>query len=99
MSTDPSFITALDWQRVGGLLLPLWWLFASVAAFAHTVLLAYAIVPSLGFTRELPASAIRIEKPPLYGAALFFLALAVFSVAVFINRLDILKEIFDKGLQ
>lgn len=99
MSTDPTFITALDWQRVGGLLLPLWWLFVSMAALAHTLLLAYAIVPSLGFTKELPESAMRIVKPPLYGAALFFLGLSIFSVVIFINRLDILKEIFNKGLQ
>ena len=99
MSTDPNFITALDWQRIGGLLLPLWWLFGSIVAFTHSLLIAHAVVPSLGFTRELPESAIRLVRPPLYGAALFFLALGIFSVVVFINRLDILKEIFDKGLQ
>lgn len=99
MSTDPTFITALDWQRVGGLLLTLWWFLGSILGFAGAMLLAQAVVPSLGFTRDLPAGTVRMIRPPLYGGAALFAVLAVLSVLVFLGRVDILKEIFDKGLQ
>ena len=98
MSTDPTFINALDWQRVGGLLLTLWWMFASVVGLAGSLLLAQGVVPSLAGTRDIPASAARMVRPPLYLSALFFLALLIFSVLMFVDRLPILGEIFDKGL-
>ena len=98
MSTDPTFINALDWQRVGGLLLTLWWILASVMGLAGSLLLAQGMVPSLAGTRDIPASAARMLRPPLYLSAAFFLALLVFSVVVFVNRLPVLGDIFDKGL-
>lgn len=98
LSTDPTFITALDWQRVGGLLLTLWWLLGSLLGFAGAMLLAQGVVPSLGFTRDIPEATVRLLRPPLYGAAALFLVLAALSALVFVGRLDILKEIFDKGL-
>ena len=98
MSTDPTFINALDWQRVGGLLLTLWWMFASVIGLAGSILLAHGMVPSLAGTRDIPASAARMVRPPLYLSALFFLALLAVSVVMFVNRLPILGDIFDKGL-
>lgn len=99
LSTDPTFITALDWQRVEGLLLTLWWLLGSVLGFAGSMLLAQGVAPSLGFTGDLPRGTVRAVRPPLYGAAALFFVLALFSVNSFVGRLGILRDIFDKGLQ
>ena len=98
MSTDPTFINALDWQRVGGLLLTLWWILASVMGLAGSLLLAHGMVPSLAGTRDIPANAARMLRPPLYLSAAFFLVLLIFSVLVFVDRLPVLGDIFDKGL-
>ncbi len=99
MSTDPIFTTALDWQRIGGLLLTLWWLTGAALGFVGSVLLAHGMVPSLGATRDLPASTVRLVRPPLYLAAAAFVALGIVSVLAFVDRVEVLKDIFDKGLQ
>jgi hypothetical protein len=98
LSTDPAFTTALDWQRVGGLLLTLWWLAGSALGFVGSLLLAHGMLPSLGATRDLPASTVRLARPPLYLAAATFVALGGVSVFLFLDRVDLLKGIFDKGL-
>ena len=99
MSTDPTFTTALDWQRVGGLLMTLWWILGAVLGFVGAMLMAHGMLPSLAATRDLPASTVRLARPPLYIAAGVFVALIGVGVLLFVDRLDVLKDIFDKGLQ
>ena len=94
---DPVFLNATDWQEVGGLLLTLWWLFGSVLGFAGSILMAQGMLPSLGFTRDIPASAVKTLRPPLYASAGLFLALGIISVLIFLDRLDILTDIFNQG--
>ena len=96
---DPSFITQADWKQLGELLVPLWMILGSVLGFAFTMLLAHGMIPSLAATRDVPAHLAMKARPPLYGAALVFFALLIFSIVLFVNRLDVLTSIFYRGAQ
>ena len=96
---DPNAINAANWAATSDLLAALWLLLGSAVGFGGSMLLAHGMIPSLTISREIPASVARRIRPPLYLAALVFLALVGYAVIVFIDRLDVISAIFYRGAQ
>ena len=96
---DPAFITSADWKNVSELLAALWLILGSALGFGGSMLLAHGMIPSLVSTRDLDAGVARRARPPLYVAGLAFLALALWSVLTFVDRLDAITNVYYRGAQ
>jgi len=100
MGVEPAaFITQSNWADLGNLLAALWMILGSAAGFGGAILLAQGMLPSLAATRDLPPGMVKTARPPLYAAAVAFLALGLYSVTLFVGRLDVITEIFYNGAQ
>jgi hypothetical protein len=100
MGVEPAaFITQSNWADLGTLLAALWMIFGSAAGLGGSMLLAQGMLPSLAATRDLPAGMVKTARPPLYAAAAAFLALGLYSLTLFLDRLDVITEIFYNGAQ
>jgi len=95
MGEIPEFLTTSDWANLSGLLIPFWGLLFSVIAFASSLLLAQAVIPSLATTRDLPDPRLVKLRPPQYLGAAAFFGLAIFMVVVIFTRVGILDKFFD----
>ncbi|MDE2837477.1 MAG: hypothetical protein OXL97_08215 [Chloroflexota bacterium] len=96
---DPSIITASDWAAAADLLAALWFLLGSALGFGASMLLAHGMIPSLAISRDIPAHVARRIRIPLYGAAALFLALELYAISLFIERLDLISDLFYRGAQ
>jgi hypothetical protein len=96
---DPAFITSQNWADISDLLMTLWLILGSALGFGGSILLAHGMIPSLVITRDLPADLGRKVRPPLYAAGAAFLALGLFSVSLFVDRLDVITGIYNHGAQ
>lgn len=96
---DPTFITASDWAAAADLLAALWFLLGSALGFGACMLLAHGMIPSLAITRDIPAHLARRIRAPLYVAAVLFLALGLYALSLFIDRLDFISNLFYRGAQ
>ena len=94
---DPAYITQADWKSVSQLLVPLWMILGSGLGLGFSILLAHGALPSLAASRHIQAATARRVRPPLYLAAVVFLALGLFSVTVLISRLGTISDIFYRG--
>ena len=94
---DPAFISQADWKSVSQLLIAIWMILGSGLGLAFSMLLAHGMLPSLAASRDIPAATAQRARPPLYGAALVFLLLGLFSVTVLIGRLGTISDIFYRG--
>ena len=96
---DPAFITQQNWREVSDLLAALWMIFGSALGFGGSMLLAHGMIPSLVNSRDLPREMASRVRPPLYLAAAVFLGLALTSVLLFVDRLDVVTDIYYRGAQ
>ena len=94
---DPAFITSTHWKELSDLLAALWMILGSVLGIAGSMLLAQGMIPSLVATRDIPADLGRKARAPLYGSAAVFVALLLVSLFVFVDRLQVILDIFYKG--
>ena len=94
---DPAFITSTDWKGISELLAALWMILGSALGIGGSMLLAHGMIPSLVATRDIPASLGRMVRLPMYGSAVIFLALLLFSVLTFVGRLDAVTGIYYRG--
>ncbi|MCS7052024.1 MAG: hypothetical protein NZL87_10440, partial [Thermomicrobium sp.] len=80
----PANVTAEQWQQIQHTLVWFWAFLGLIVAFAANMLVAYAIIPSLISTRDLPAKVGAI-RPVLFAlAAVFFLA-ALYAFVNIVN--------------
>ena len=77
---DPKALTSTDWHNIHLFLQWFWIYFPLVAAFAFTMLTAYAIIPSAVSTGHLPSSAAKLKLP----LTLFALLIAVAAIIILI---------------
>ena len=96
---DPSYITASDWTAAADLLAALWFLLGSALGFGASMLLAHGMIPSLAISRDIPASVARRIRVPLYAAAVAFLLLGMYALSLFVQRLDLISNLFYRGAQ
>ena len=96
---DPSYITASDWAAASDLLAALWFLLGSAVGFGASMLLAHGMIPSLAVSRDIPANVARRIRVPLYAAAVAFLLLGLYAISLFIQRLDLIANLFYRGAQ
>ena len=94
-----AFITQSNWGDLGNLLAALWMIFGSAAGLGGSILMAQGMLPSLAATRDLPADMVKKARPPLYAASAAFLVLGLYSVTLFVDRLDVITDIFYNGAQ
>ncbi len=94
---DPSFIASSDWKGLSDLLAALWMILGSALGIGGSMLLAHGMIPSLVATRDIPADLGRKVRVPMYGTAIVFLALLLFSILTFVSRLDTLTGIYYRG--
>jgi hypothetical protein len=96
---DPTFITAADWQSLSTLLAALWMVLGSALGFGGAMLLAHGMIPSLAASRDLPPDLAQKARLPLYAVAVIFLALALVSVFLFVDRLGAITSIYYHGME
>ncbi len=96
---DPNFITSQNWAATSDLLAALWLLLGSAIGFGASMLLAHGMIPSLAISRDVPSAVARRIRPPLYVAALIFIALLFYGITLFIDRLGGVTSIFYGGAQ
>lgn len=96
---DPSYITASDWAAAADLLAALWFLLGAALGFGASMLLAHGMIPSLAISRDIPANVARRIRLPLYAAAAAFLLLGLYAISLFIQRLDLISNLFYRGAQ
>ncbi len=89
----PAVLTAEQWQQVSQTLVWFWAFLGCIVAFAANFLVAYAIIPSLVSTRDLPARLTAIRPILFVLAALFFIA-ALFSFVNIVRGVQVLYEIW-----
>ncbi|MXY60402.1 MAG: hypothetical protein F4Y96_08250 [Chloroflexi bacterium] len=96
---DPTFMTASDWAAAADLLAALWFLLGSALGFGACMLLAHGMIPSLAISRDIPAHVARRIRIPLYAGAVLFLLLGFYAISLFIERLDLISDLFYRGAQ
>ena len=63
------------------------------------MLLAHGMIPSLAISRDIPANVARRIRVPLYAAAVAFLLLGLYALSLFVQRLDLISNLFYRGAQ
>ena len=96
---DPTLMTASDWAAAADLLAALWFLLGSALGFGASMLLAHGMIPSLAISRDIPAHVARRIRIPLYAAAILFLLLGLYAISLFVERLDLISDLFYRGAQ
>jgi hypothetical protein len=91
----PAVVTAEQWQQINQTLIWFWAFLGCIVVFAANMLVAYAIIPSLVSTRDLPAKVAAI-RPVLFALAAIFLIAAVFAFVNVVNGLQVLYEIWPR---
>ena len=95
---DPRTITAADWSFIGGLVRYLWIIVILNIAFAISLLLAQAVIPSLLATNHIKIGVNKV-RPLLYVAALVCLMATIYVVArLWLPTLDVIYDIYPKRL-
>ncbi len=89
----PANVTAEQYQQISQALIWFWAFLACVVAFAANFLVAYAIIPSLISTRDLPTKVAAL-RPVLFALAALFLLAALFSFVNIVNGIQVLYEIW-----
>jgi energy-coupling factor transporter transmembrane protein EcfT len=91
----PAVVTAEQWQQINQTLIWFWAFLGCIVVFAANMLVAYAIIPSLVSTRDLPAKVAAI-RPVLFALAAIFLIAAVFAFVNVVNGIQVLYEIWPR---
>jgi hypothetical protein len=91
----PAVMTAEQWQQIHQTLIWFWAFLGCIVVFAANMLVAYAIIPSLVSTRDLPAKVAAI-RPVLFALAAIFLIAAVFAFVNVVNGIQVLYEIWPQ---
>jgi hypothetical protein len=91
----PAVVTAEQWQQIHQTLIWFWAFLGFIVVFAANMLVAYAIIPSLVSTRDLPAKVAAI-RPVLFALAAIFLIAAVFAFVNVVNGIQVLYEIWPQ---
>jgi hypothetical protein len=91
----PAVVTAEQWQQIHQTLIWFWAFLGCIVVFAANMLVAYAIIPSLVSTRDLPAKVAAI-RPVLFALAAIFLIAAVFALVNVVNGIQVLYEIWPQ---
>ena len=99
IETDPNFITQANWKDLSDLLAALWMILGSALGLGGSMLLAHGMIPSLVTTNDLDATLAKRVRPPLYLAGVVFLGLALVSILLFIDRLEVISDIYYRGAQ
>ena len=94
---DPKALTSTDWHNIHLFLQWFWIYLPLIAAFAITMLTAYAFIPSAVATGHLPASASRL-KLPLTFFALLVLAGAIVVLVLGINQTLDVRNFWNRML-
>ena len=92
---DPTALSNSEWTNIGRLLINLWIFLGLMLAFAFSLLMGHALIPSLVATRHLPE---RLEKmrPALYTVALVFFGLAMFFIARATSMATVIAKIYER---
>ncbi|MCX2726396.1 hypothetical protein OO015_02675 [Thermomicrobium sp. 4228-Ro] len=91
----PANVTPAQWEQIHQALIWFWAFLACVVAFAANMLVAYAIIPSLVSTRDLPAKVSAI-RPILFVLAAVFLLAALYAFVNIVNGIQVLYEIWPR---
>jgi len=91
----PAVVTAEQWQQIQQTLIWFWVFLGCIVVFAANMLVAYAIIPSLISTRDLPAKVAAI-RPLLFALAAIFLVAALFAFVNIVNGIQVLYEIWPQ---
>jgi len=91
----PAVVTAEQWQQINQTLIWFWAFLGCIVVFAANMLVAYAIIPSLVSTRDLPAKVAAI-RPVLFALAAISLIAAVFAFVNIVNGIQVLYEIWPQ---
>ena len=63
------------------------------------MLLAHGMIPSLAISRDIPVNVARRIRLPLYALAVVFLLLVLYAISLFIERLELISNLFYRGAQ
>ncbi|MBO9306565.1 hypothetical protein [Thermomicrobium sp.] len=91
----PADVTAEQWQQIQQTLVWFWAFLGCIVVFAANMLVAYAIIPSLVSTRDLPAKVTAV-RPFLLVIGLLFLAAGIFAFINVVNGIQVLYEIWPE---
>ena len=97
MFDDPKALTSANWNDIHVWLIWFWTYLPLVITFGLSMLTAYAVIPSLVATGQLPASANRLKMPLTGFAFLVFVAAVVVLVLGISSTLD-LEKFWDRYL-
>ena len=97
MFDDPKALDANSWHNIH-LFLRWFWIYLPVlVTFALTMLIAYAIIPSLVITGHLPPSTQRLQIPLTVFAFVVLVAAVILMVLVITNALNV-QHVYDRFL-
>ena len=97
MLDDPRGLTGSNWNDIHVWLTLLWTYFPLIIAFAFTMLIAHAFIPSLVSTRQLPPTANKVRLPLTVFALVLLLAAAI-VMAFAMNQTLSVQEFWDRFL-
>ncbi len=95
---DPNAVTSVDWLNLHNWLTMLWIYFPLIIAFAFSMLIAHAFIPSMVQTGHLPAVANRARIPLTFVGLVCLGAAAVLMVFIVILTPQALSNIWERLL-
>lgn len=93
---DPNFIGTGEWSRVFDLVHVLWLLPIGMIGFAFFLLIGQAVLPSLVTTGHLSPNRGRTLRRAVLAVSMTSLLLLVWIVITFVDRMDIIEEIYPR---
>ena len=91
----PANVTPAQWEQIHQALIWFGAFLGCVVVFAANLLVAYAIIPSLISTRDLPAR-VGVIRPFLFALAALFLLAALYAFVNIVNGIQVLYEIWPQ---
>jgi hypothetical protein len=91
---DPNFIGTEEWSRIFDLVHVLWLLPIGMIGFAFFLLVGQAVLPSLVATGDLSPDRGRMLRRAVLTVSMTSLLLLVWIAITFVDRMDIIEEIY-----
>ncbi len=92
---DPTALTQANWAQTSQLLITVWLFFGAVAISTTSLILGYAIVPSLVETDHIPQQALKV-RPVMFLAAFVFFAIAAFFLVRAVGQSGFIDTIYNR---
>lgn len=92
---DPAALTQENWAQTSQILITVWLFFGAIFFSTTSLILGYAVVPSLVESKHLPQQVLKLRPLLILGAIAFFV-LALFFIISAATQADFIGDIYRR---